>query len=145
MCLPQSITSRKTYGVLQHGDELKVYENWHQKCFKSCYYIIWTGFSSINWLSSSRGYDSRSPFSGDLMSNWYWLTEVQMERLWPYLPKSRGRVGVHGGRVLSGIIFLIAMVKGVAMHLPSMDCRRRHIIDRSVGVKWACLPRLVWD
>jgi hypothetical protein len=29
---------------------------------------------------------------GDLMSNLYWLSESQMERLRPYFPKSRGRV-----------------------------------------------------
>ncbi len=40
------------------------------------------------------------------MSNLYWLTEVQMARLRPYFPKSRGRVRVDDRRVLSGIIFI---------------------------------------
>ena len=40
------------------------------------------------------------------MSNLYWLTETQMERLRPYFPKSRGRARVDDCRVLSGIIFI---------------------------------------
>lgn len=43
-------------------------------------------------------------FLGDVMSNLYWLTEAQMERLRPYFPKSRGRPRVDDRRVLSGII-----------------------------------------
>jgi transposase len=41
-----------------------------------------------------------------IMSNLYWLTEVQMLRLRPYFPKSRGRPRVDDLRVLSGIIFI---------------------------------------
>ena len=40
------------------------------------------------------------------MSNLYWLTETQMERLRPSFPKSRGRARVDDRRVLSGIIFI---------------------------------------
>ena len=40
------------------------------------------------------------------MSNLYWLTEVQMARLRPYSPKSRGRPRVDDRRILSGIIFI---------------------------------------
>jgi transposase len=40
------------------------------------------------------------------MSNLYWLTEAQMERLQLYSPKSRGRARVDYRRVLSGIIFI---------------------------------------
>ena len=40
------------------------------------------------------------------MSNLYWLTEAQMERLRSYFPKSRGRARVDDRRVLSGIIFI---------------------------------------
>ncbi len=40
------------------------------------------------------------------MSNLYWLTEVQMARLRPYFPKSRGKPSVDDTRVLSGIIFI---------------------------------------
>jgi hypothetical protein len=35
------------------------------------------------------------------MSNLYWPTETQMERLRPYFPKSRGRARVDDRRVLS--------------------------------------------
>ena len=40
------------------------------------------------------------------MSNLYWLSAEQMERLIPYFPKSRGRPRVDDRRVLSGIIFI---------------------------------------
>ena len=40
------------------------------------------------------------------MSNLYWLSEDQMERLQPYFPMSRGRARVDDRRVLSGIIFI---------------------------------------
>ena len=40
------------------------------------------------------------------MSNLYWLSEAQMERLRPYFLKARGRARVDGRRVLNGIIFI---------------------------------------
>ena len=40
------------------------------------------------------------------MSNLYWLTDEQMERLRPFFPKSHGRPRVDDRRVLSGIIFI---------------------------------------
>ncbi len=40
------------------------------------------------------------------MSNLYWLSEGQMERLRPYFPKSHGMPRIDGRRVLSGIIFI---------------------------------------
>jgi transposase len=40
------------------------------------------------------------------MSNLYWLTNEQMERLRPFFPKSHGRPRVDDRRVLSGIIFV---------------------------------------
>ena len=40
------------------------------------------------------------------MSELYWLTDVQMERLRPFFPKSRGKPRVDDRRVLSGIIFI---------------------------------------
>lgn len=40
------------------------------------------------------------------MSDLFWLTEVQMERLRPFVPKRRGRPRDDGRRVLSGIIFI---------------------------------------
>ena len=40
------------------------------------------------------------------MSDLYWLTDEQMFRLQPYLPKSHGRPRVDDRRVLSGIIFV---------------------------------------
>ena len=40
------------------------------------------------------------------MSNLFWLTEAQMERLRPFFPKSHGKPRVDDRRVLSGIIFI---------------------------------------
>ena len=40
------------------------------------------------------------------MSNLYWLTDAQMERLKPFFPKSHGKPRVDDRRVLSGIIFI---------------------------------------
>ena len=40
------------------------------------------------------------------MSNLYWLSDVQMERLKPFFPKSHGKRRVDDRRVLIGIIFI---------------------------------------
>jgi transposase len=40
------------------------------------------------------------------MSECFWLTEAQMERLQPFLPRSRGKPRVDDRRVLSGIIHI---------------------------------------
>ena len=40
------------------------------------------------------------------MSEVFWLTEAQVERLRPFFPKSRGRARVDDRRVLSGIIYV---------------------------------------
>jgi transposase len=40
------------------------------------------------------------------MSERFWLTEAQMERLKPFLPRSRGKPRVDDRRVLSGIIHI---------------------------------------
>lgn len=40
------------------------------------------------------------------MSNLFWLTDAQMERLRPFFPKSHGKPRVDDRRVLGGIIFI---------------------------------------
>ncbi|GBQ51655.1 transposase [Komagataeibacter sucrofermentans DSM 15973] len=40
------------------------------------------------------------------MSDLFWLTDEQMERLRPFSPKSHGRARVDDRRVLSGITFV---------------------------------------
>ena len=40
------------------------------------------------------------------MSDLYWLSEAQVERLRPCFPKSRGKPRVDDRRVLSGIIYI---------------------------------------
>ena len=44
--------------------------------------------------------------TGVMMSNLFWLTEEQMERLRPFFQKSHGKPRVDDLRVLSGIIFI---------------------------------------
>jgi transposase len=44
--------------------------------------------------------------TGVMMSNLFWLTNEQMERLKPFFPKSHGKPRVDDRRVLSGIIFI---------------------------------------
>jgi transposase len=44
--------------------------------------------------------------TGVKMSNLFWLTDEQMERLKPFFPKSHGKPRVDDRRVLSGIIFI---------------------------------------
>jgi transposase len=44
--------------------------------------------------------------TGVKMSNLFWLTDEQMERLKPFFPKSHGKQRVDDRRVLSGIIFI---------------------------------------
>jgi putative transposase len=41
------------------------------------------------------------------MSDYYWLTEAQLERIRPYFPRSHGRPRVDDRRVISGIIHVI--------------------------------------
>jgi len=41
------------------------------------------------------------------MSDHYWLTEPQLERIKPYFPRSHGRPRVDDRRVISGIIHVI--------------------------------------
>jgi hypothetical protein len=40
------------------------------------------------------------------MSDFFWLTEAQIERLKPFFPKSRSKPRVYDRRVLSGIIYI---------------------------------------
>jgi transposase len=44
--------------------------------------------------------------TGVIMSNLFWLTDAQLERLRPFFPKSHGRPRVDDRRVVSGIIFI---------------------------------------
>jgi transposase len=41
-----------------------------------------------------------------MMSDLFWLSEAQVERLRPFFPKSRGKPRIDDRRVLSGIIFI---------------------------------------
>ena len=41
------------------------------------------------------------------MSDLYWLSEAQIERLRPYFPKSHGLLGVDERRIIGGIILII--------------------------------------
>jgi transposase len=43
---------------------------------------------------------------GVMMSNLFWLTDAQMDRLRPFFPKSHAKPRVDDLRVLSDIIFI---------------------------------------
>jgi len=49
------------------------------------------------------------------MSDLYWLTDEQMDRLRPYFPKSHGKPRVDDRRVLSGIVSSTATGRAGAM------------------------------
>ncbi len=74
------------------------------------------------------------------MSNLYWLTDEQMERLRPFFPKSHGRPRVDDRRVLSGIIFInrngLRWRDAPAEYGPPKLCTTAG----SAGAAWACLP-----
>ena len=40
------------------------------------------------------------------MSNLFWLSDEQIERLRPFFPKSHGKLRIDDRRVLSGIVFV---------------------------------------
>lgn len=46
------------------------------------------------------------PKWGGIMSDLFWLSEAQLDRLQPFFPKSRGKPRVDDRRLLSGIIFI---------------------------------------
>ncbi|GBR48059.1 hypothetical protein GRO01_10070 [Gluconobacter roseus NBRC 3990] len=71
------------------------------------------------------------------MSDLFWLTDEQMERLQPFFPKSHGKPRVDDRRVLSGIIFVNRNgmrwrdAPGNTVHT------RRSTTVGSVGATWA--------
>lgn len=67
------------------------------------------------------------------MSDLYWLTDEQMERLQPFFPKSHGKTRVDDLRVLNGISF--ANRNGV-MRSGNTVHTRRSTIAGSAGVLW---------
>jgi transposase len=69
-------------------------------------YLLRLGSGLINLIDYTLNAWFKVPKMGDRMSNLYWLSEAQMDRLRPYFPKSRGRARVDDRRVLSGIIFI---------------------------------------
>ncbi|WP_425467321.1 transposase [Rubellimicrobium roseum] len=72
------------------------------------------------------------------MSNLYWLTDDQMERLRPFFPKSHGRPRVDDRRVLSGIIFVNRNGLRWRDTPAEYGSRRRFIAAGSAGAAWAC-------
>ena len=72
------------------------------------------------------------------MSDLYWLTDEQMERLRPFFPKSHGKPRVDDRRVLSGIVFVNAMGCGGGTHPRTMVRTRRCTTGGSAGAREAC-------
>ena len=74
------------------------------------------------------------------MSDLFWLTDEQIERLRPFFPKSHGRPRVDDRRVLSGIVFVNR--NGVRWRDAPSDygLQKRCTINESAGASEAC-PR----
>ena len=74
------------------------------------------------------------------MSDLYWLTDAQMERLKPFFPLSHGVPRVDDKRVLSGIIFINRNGYAGVMRLRPMARPRRSITVGCAGAGWGSLP-----
>ncbi len=72
------------------------------------------------------------------MSDLFWLTDEQIERLRPFFPKSHGKPRVDDRRVLSGIVFVNR--NGLRWRdAPATTARtRRCTIDGNVGARPVC-------
>lgn len=69
------------------------------------------------------------------MSDMYWLTEEQMARLEPFLPKTQGKPRTDDRRVLSGITQAAPLFQSSA----SFDARPGWAGRRfRLGVAWVC-------
>lgn len=75
------------------------------------------------------------------MSGHFRLTDVQMERLRPFFPKSRGKPRVDDQRVLSGIIYVkkngLQWKDAPSAYGPP---KTRLTTSSSAGRAWACSP-----
>ncbi len=66
------------------------------------------------------------------MSDLYWLTDEQMTRFAPFLPKGHGRLWVDNRRVLSGIIFVSHN------SLRWRDVLAKYGLSNSLHNRWRC-------
>lgn len=74
------------------------------------------------------------------MSDLFWLTDQQMERLRPFFPKSHGKPRVDDHRVLSGIVFVIRNGLRWRDAPSAYGPTRRCIIGGNAGASEACSP-----
>jgi len=72
------------------------------------------------------------------MSDLFWLTDDQMERLRPFFPKSHGKPRVDDRRVLSGIVFVNRNGCAGEMRPAPMVLSRRCTTGGSAGASVAC-------
>ncbi len=73
------------------------------------------------------------------MSNLFWLSEVQVERLRPYVPKSRGKPQADDSRIPSGMI-LIQRNELVRKHAPAA-CGPPKMLNKRLE-RWSRMVRL---
>ena len=74
------------------------------------------------------------------MSELFWLSDAQMERLKPFFPKSRGKPRVDDRRVLSGII-LIQRNGLMWKHAPKDYGPPKTLYNR--WKRWSCMPAIL--
>ena len=73
------------------------------------------------------------------MSDHYWLSETQLDRLKPFFPRSHGVPRVDDRRVLSGIIHVLKRGLQWRMHRPNMAHTRPFTIASYAGANWVYL------
>ena len=71
------------------------------------------------------------------MSQLFYLSTEQLERIKPFFPRSHGISRVDDLRVLSGIIYVISMACSGRMLLVSMALIKLCITVLCAGVAWA--------
>jgi transposase len=72
------------------------------------------------------------------MKDLFYLSATQFNRIKPYFPLSHGVPRVDDVRVISGIIYVIAMVCNGRMPRGNTGRTRRCITVSCAGVDWAC-------
>ena len=78
--------------------------------------------------------------TGVMMSNLFWLTDEQMERLKPFFPKSQVKPWLDDRRVLSGIIFINRNGLRWCDAPRDSGLRKTPTTDGKGGVTWGSSP-----
>ncbi len=75
------------------------------------------------------------------MSDQFWLSEGQINRIKPYFSLSHGVPRVDDRKVVSGVIHVIRIDCAGGMHHPSMVPIKPYITGSYAGCVWGCLTK----